>query len=195
MPFDDVHLAVQAAGDPQAFAALYDRYYPRVYSYMRYRCEDETTAEDLAAQVFERLLVTIQRYSAERGPFEAWLFAIARHAVADYYRRPRWQSWLPWEAARRQPAHEPNPEDLVIQRDLHARLRLVLPQLNDRQRDLLGLKFNSQLTNREIASLTGLTETNVAVIVYRTLQRLRDWLGEGELVLSSPWEEAEHERG
>ena len=90
-------LAVRAASDPEAFVQLYNAYFQRVYCYIYYRCEDTATAEDLTGQVFERLLAHINHYAPEKGPFEAWLFAIARNAVNDHYHRQRFP-WLPWEA-------------------------------------------------------------------------------------------------
>lgn len=45
--------------------------------------------------------------------------------------------------------------------------------LSDRERDLIALKFAAGLTNRRIAELTGLSENNVGVILYRAVQRLR----------------------
>ena len=75
-------LAVEAACTPEAFAELYQRYYTRVYNYMRYRSDDPATAEDLTAQLFERLLERIGDYDPQRGPFGAWVFAIARNLVA-----------------------------------------------------------------------------------------------------------------
>ena len=45
--------------------------------------------------------------------------------------------------------------------------------LSERERDVMGLKFGAQLTNRRIAALTGLSESNVGVIVYRAAGRIR----------------------
>ncbi len=49
-------LAIQAAADAQAFIQLYDCYFERVYTYLRYRIDDRQDVEDVCAQVFERLL-------------------------------------------------------------------------------------------------------------------------------------------
>ncbi len=45
--------------------------------------------------------------------------------------------------------------------------------LKERERDLIGLKFAGGLTNRRIAELTGLSESNVGIILYRTIRKLR----------------------
>ena len=48
-----------------------------------------------------------------------------------------------------------------------------MSRLSHRERDLIGLKFAGGLTNRRIAALTGLSESNVGVILYRAVRRLR----------------------
>ena len=58
-------------------------------------------------------------------------------------------------------------------REERDRLLAALARLPARERDLIGLKFAAGLTNRRIADLTGLTESNVGVILYRTIRRLR----------------------
>ena len=83
---DQPSLAVRAGYDAEAFAELYDHFYGRVYSYIRYRCDDDLTVEDLTAQVFESLLRSITRYCPDQGPFEPWLFGLVRHVVSGHLR-------------------------------------------------------------------------------------------------------------
>jgi RNA polymerase sigma factor (sigma-70 family) len=180
MTADDDRLAAQATGDPQAFAALFDRFYPRVYAYMRYRFDDSTIAEDLAAQTFERLLSSLPRYDPSRAPFAAWLFAIGRHLAGDQLRVQKRRAWLPWDKIHEHRDPAPGPETLVEQRELSARLAAILPHLDARERDLLGLKFSAGLKNTEIASLTGMSASHVGVVLYRAVSRLRVWLEEAD---------------
>jgi RNA polymerase sigma factor (sigma-70 family) len=168
-------LAVRAANDPEAFVALYNAYFKRVYSYTFYRCGDGPTAEDLTGRVFERLLVYISRYSPQKGPFEAWLFALARNVVNDHYRRQRFP-WLPWEAFRQQPDREPSPEEQSVQREAMDELKLALQRLDRRSLDLVSLKFFARLTNRQIAGIVHMSESSVGVALFRAVGRLRKWL-------------------
>ena len=56
------------------------------------------------------------------------------------------------------------------------RLRALLARLPERDRELIALKYGSGTTNRAIAKLTGLSESNVGTIVHRVVQTLRrDW--------------------
>lgn len=174
MNIADERLVEQALrGDPEGFTALYDRYNEAVFNYMRYRCDDPAAAEDLTDLVFERVLKALSRFDEQKGPFTAWLFGIARHAVIDWRRRQRLIAWLPWEAFLRRPAVGPQPHEVVERREDRRELAEALRQLSDRERDVLGLKFNARLTNRQIAAITGLGENQVAVILYRAIRRLR----------------------
>lgn len=182
------------ANDRERLADLYDRTFARVYNAIRYRVDDDCAAEDLTVQVYERALASLARYQPEAGPLDGWLFGIARHVAADYLRRRRFTAWLPWESFLRRPCPDPPPEEAVLRRELEASLAGALKSLKDRERDLLGLKYGAGLTNRAIAGLTGLSEQNVALIVFRVLTRLRALLGNEALGASLPLDEEEVER-
>jgi len=170
---NELALVAHATAEPAAFAAIYDHYFPRVYNYVRYRVRDAETADDLTAQAFERALVSIGSYRPERAPFAAWLFAIARNAVNDHLRAKRRRRWLSLEVLRGRPGNEPQPEEVAIHNETRAELLAAVARLSEREQDLIALKFAAGLTNRRIAELTGLSESNVGVILYRAMQRLR----------------------
>jgi RNA polymerase sigma-70 factor (TIGR02952 family) len=166
-------LVARATAEPAAFAAIYDHYFPCVYNYVRYRVRDADTADDLTAQIFERTLISIGSYRPEQAPFAAWLFAIARNAVNDYLRAQRRHRWLSLEALRDRASADPQPEEVAMHHETHAEVLAATSRLSDREQDLIALKFAAGLTNRRIAELTGLSESNVGVILYRTVRRLR----------------------
>lgn len=158
---------------PQDIALVYDRFFPRVYNYVRYRVGDRQTADDLTAEVFMRVLAKLDRYQPARGPFDAWLFAVARNAVNDHFRSLRWRSWLSLDLLGERPGREPSVEEALIDDEGRRRLSAALGRLEGRERDLLALKFAAGLTNRAIAAMAGLGESNVGVIVHRAVKKLQ----------------------
>lgn len=170
---DELALVARASAEPAAFAAIYDHYFPRVYNYVRYRVADAQEADDLTAQIFERALVHIGGYCPERAPFAVWLFAIARNAVSDHLRAQRRRRWLSLEALRDRTSADPQPEESVTRDETRAELLGAVARLSDRERDLIALKFAVGLTNRRISEISGLSESNVGVILYRAVGRLR----------------------
>jgi RNA polymerase sigma-70 factor (ECF subfamily) len=164
-----------------SFSTLYEQYLEKVFTYCQYRCDSARTAEDLAEQVFERVLRCLPNYDSAQAPFAAWLFAIARHVVTDWQRRQYVRSFLPWERFLRHPSREAGPEQAAVENEERRELHRALAQLSARERDLLGLRYASRLTNREIAALTGFGESKVAVTIFRAIKKLRTVLEESEV--------------
>ncbi len=146
---------------------------PRVLSYFRFRVGDLATAEDLTSSTFEKAWRARHRYRRDLAAFSTWLMTIARNVAVDHYRQRR--DFVPLEAAADLPAGE-NPEQEAERRSDVAQLVRLLERLPERERELLALKYGADLTNRAIARLTGLSESNVGTILHRTIQGLReDW--------------------
>lgn len=178
---DEGTVVRRARTEPAAFATLYDHYAPRIYTYMRYRVDDVPTAEDLTAEAFEQALIKLPNYRPERAPFSAWLFGIAHHVVSHHYRAQNGHRWLPLDAAADHASDTMPPEYAAIQEEAQHRLMAAVAGLDNRERDLLALKFAGGLNNRQIAEITGLSESNVGVILHRSIKQLRDMLKEEEI--------------
>jgi RNA polymerase sigma factor (sigma-70 family) len=170
---NEAALVARAMAEPAAFSAIYDHYFPRVYNYVRYRVQDAEAADELTAEVFEAIWGKFGSYRPERAPFAAWLFAIARNAINDHLRALSRHPWLSLETLRDKPSLEPQPEQVAIHHETRAELLAALARLSERERDFIALKFAAGLTNRSIAQLTGQSEDNVGVILYRAMRRLQ----------------------
>lgn len=173
-------LVDRAQREPHAFGAIYDHYFPQVFTYMRYRVRDAHVADDLTAQVFERALSRLKSYHAARAPFGAWLFGIARHVIENYRRAQRYRAWLPFDSLADQAGSDEGPAEVAARHEEQERLLAAVARLSDRERDIIGLKFAARLTNRRIAEISGLSESNVAVILFRAMQKLRADLSPAE---------------
>jgi RNA polymerase sigma-70 factor (ECF subfamily) len=80
-----------------------------------------------------------------------------------------------------QTAAEEDVENSVLQGQDKERLRMAILALPEREQDLIAMKYGADLTNREIAKITGLSETNVGSILHRTVNKLREkWDGTDE---------------
>ena len=173
-------LAARVQANPAAFAEIYDRHFARVYAYVRYRVPNAHVADDITSLAFSRALERIASFDAERGSLSVWLMAIARNAVNDWLRAEKRHPLLALDADQERPSGEPHPEERILRRERRQTLLRAMARLEERQRDLIGLKFAAGLGNRRIAELTGLSESNVGVILYRTVRKLRRLLDEEE---------------
>jgi len=155
------------------FSGLYNEYYPKIYKYTLYRVGDHDTAEDLVSEVFEKVLVKYYSYNPEKGKFSTWLFAIANHTIINYHNKNnRHSEFVDIEIME----SNYQLEDLIIERESKELLLQALICLNERQRNVIALKFGAYMNNREIARMLNLTESNVGTILYRSLKQLRDIL-------------------
>jgi RNA polymerase sigma-70 factor (ECF subfamily) len=155
--------------------AVYREEMARIFNYFRYRGLDRATAEDLTSATFEKAWRARDRYRRDRAAVSTWLLAIARNVAIDHFRRPRPEVPLVEGAAR----DEETPETAVLREAQSGRLRSLLASLPERERELLALKYGADATNRAIATLTGLSESNVGTILHRTVVSLRSRWDEG----------------
>jgi RNA polymerase sigma-70 factor (ECF subfamily) len=141
----------------------------RVYAYIAYRIGDGPDAEDLTSETFERAVRYRKSYDPRKGEPVAWLLGIAKRCVDG--RRPRLE--LASESAD-EPSSS-NLEDEVVRRLTVARAVAVL---DERDRELIALRYGADLTARQIAELLGARTNAIEVALHRALGRLRATFGD-----------------
>ncbi|MEX1196147.1 MAG: sigma-70 family RNA polymerase sigma factor [Dehalococcoidia bacterium] len=172
-------LLVDAArtGDERALSELYQTYFPRVYRYILARTGNTYDAEDLAEEVFMRVLEAIDRFQWREAPFSAWLFRIAHNAVISQRRK---------ETARGRsspltdglPIGTAGPEELVESRLVLNEVLKAAQRLPDAQRQVIALRFSAGLSVAETARAMGKGEGNVKVIQHKAIAKLREMMGQ-----------------
>jgi RNA polymerase sigma-70 factor (ECF subfamily) len=143
---------------------------PRVYNFFRYRFGNEALAEDLTSQTFEKAWIARRRYRRDLAGFGTWLFRIARNVGVDHLRSQRLH--LPLEAAE-EVAAPGTPEERNARASDIERLVTLIEALPAREQELVALKYGAEATNRAIAKLTGISESNVGTILHRVVATLR----------------------
>lgn len=164
-PDEERTLIEAAQRDPARFAAVYEAHFARVYAYVVRRVRDRHEAEDVTSEVFHDALLNLGRFEWRGVPFAAWLFRIARNAIAD-----RWQ-----RAARERgtPAPEPAVEPVLPADEERARLYRLVRELPADQRLVIEMRFAQERSIREIAERLGRTEGAVKQLQFRAVQSLR----------------------
>ncbi len=150
------------------FRALYREQLGPVLSYARYRL-GAPDADDVAAEVFTRAWAARASYDAGHGPPVAWLWAIARNAVID---RLRCRRPAPADLPPDLP-DEHDPPDEIARRDEWRRLGAAIARLAELDQEIIALRFGAGHTNRAIAAMLDLSESNVAQRLRRALRKLR----------------------
>ena len=158
--------------DARALGQIHDRYYPEIYRYALYRTSDQGTAEDIAGEVFLRLLDALHAGRAPQTTLRGWLFGVASHLAADHFRRA---PTLPLEEtlmSGASPAAEA--EDRLRREQVNAAVRQLTPE----QQEVLALRFQSDLSVEATAEATGKSVTAVKSLQFSALESLRQALGQ-----------------
>jgi RNA polymerase sigma-70 factor (ECF subfamily) len=166
----------EASNSVNDFSQIYDGYYSRIYNYIRLHIVNPSIADDLTSQTFERVCAKLHTYCKDKGSISAWLYKIAQNIVWDYLRANKKHTIVSLEAVYDISDNSSEFEDDICIREIKKNLLEALSNLNEKDRDLIILKFWSDMTNREIAEFTGLTESNVGVKIFRALRKLKSVL-------------------
>lgn len=160
---------------PSEFEEVYGQHLASVWRYVRARIPRHADAEDVTSEVFARAVRAWSRYGERRGPVAAWLLGIARHVVADWWRRQgREASWERIETrgtALAEPASEP--EAAAVARAERDELQRHLEALTEKERDALSLRFGAGLKAAEVGAALDVSETAARMLVYRAVSKLR----------------------
>ena len=140
----------------------------RVYAYAAYRLGDGPDAEDVTSETFERALRYRKSYDPRKGEPVAWLLGIAKRVVDG--------GWSTTEYATEdlESVDTTDLEEETIRRLTIAR---AVGALDERDRELIALRYGADLTARQIAELLGARTNAIEVALHRALGRLRTILG------------------
>jgi RNA polymerase sigma-70 factor (ECF subfamily) len=162
--------------DSQVIGAVYDRYYPDVFRYVRYRIGDEHAAEDIASDVFVRLLEASQKGRGPQTNLKAWLLGTASHIVTDHhrrnYRRPTDELTENMLDPLALPVEEFN------HREQSRAVRSALKELTPEQQHVLALRFGEGYSIEETAAVMQKNVNAVKALQFRALASLQRGIGE-----------------
>jgi RNA polymerase sigma-70 factor (ECF subfamily) len=171
-PASDAGTAIRHS--TEVFAELYEQYMPMVFRFFSYRVGEIHLAEDLTSAVFEKALTRFESYKADRASFATWLFSIARNTLIDHFRVSGRRKTLPIDEMPMTSNGGNSPENGVIHKEELKQLQVCLAKLSPQEQEIISLKFGGEMTNRQIAKMLGLSESNVGTIIYRSVKKLRD---------------------
>jgi RNA polymerase sigma-70 factor (ECF subfamily) len=162
--------------DPQTIGVIYDQYFPEVYRYVRYRFNDDSIAEDIASDVFVRLLEAVKKGQGPQSNLKGWLIATASNVVNDQLRR---QYRRPTEAlSDSMPDHESSVTAQVDLREQSRTVQLAYAQLTAEQQHVLALRFGMGYSLEETASYLKKNANAIKALQFRALAALQRQMGE-----------------
>ena len=152
-----------------------ERYEQPLVRYARHLTGSLETAQDVVQDTFLKLC------SAERAKVDArlgpWLYTVCRNRALDVSRKERREMPLTEGASERVPAAGCLPSDAAERDERNSRVMKAIGALTGNQQEVIRLKFQSDLSYREISEVTGLSVSNVGYLLHMGLKQLRQQLG------------------
>ena len=135
-------------GDQLAFAELYERRQPAIYRYALHMSGSQAAGEEIAHEVFVRLMGTRAGFDERRGSLEAYLYGVARNLVHALRRTGRVEEL-------KDQAVEQDVVGGLIKREMVAALYAAMDTLPERYRDVIVMCDLEERSYEQAARLLG----------------------------------------
>jgi len=180
-PNDKDLIAEVLEGNTESFEPLVVKYQARIFSLARRYARREDEVEDIVQTVFLKAFSKLSSYRAD-APFEHWLMRTATYTCYDFLRKhQRNREWNASDLSEEENDWFENiGAESTKQIDRAAASTLInklLDGLNSEDRHIITLLELERQTIKEIAKLTGLSESNVKVKAHRAREKMRNTLG------------------
>lgn len=149
-------------GNEEAFEQLVSRHKSKIFTTIYLIVKDNYIAEDLLQETFIKVINTIKggRYN-EEGKFLPWILRIAHNLAIDHFRKEKRYPTIIMEDGNSVfntlEFAEDSVESIQIQKDTHARLRKLIQELPEAQKEVLIMRHYMQMSFQEIAETTGVS--------------------------------------
>ncbi len=154
----------------KCFQLLYERYARKIYSKCLTMLQDPALAEDATQEIFTKIFLNISRFGG-RSRFSTWVYSVTYNYCIDYIRKGKRQKELFVE----EPGRLPDYPDEVLDRALFemevAKLKKVLSELSGSDRAILLMKYQDELSIKDIASMLEKTDSAVKMQIKRAKER------------------------
>lgn len=145
---------------------VYQRYFNKVFGYVIKKVSCRADAEDIASEVFLKLLSRPEGFHPDQKGASTYVFRTMQTTLTDYYRNHR-ITFEPLDEMEEKIAHGEDCDELLTALDS------VLSTLPEREQSIVVLHYYYGLTHREIADRMKLSYTNVRQLCHTALQKLR----------------------
>jgi RNA polymerase sigma-70 factor (ECF subfamily) len=160
--------------DPDAYGQFYDLYVKRIYRFIFFKVNSVSDTQDITSEVFLKVWQYLKE-GKEVKNLNAFVYLIARNSVVDFFRaRQRQAENLQTDGL---PEVADKNQDLlgrqILESDLNSTLK-GLNNLKDEYREIIVLRFLDELSISEIAEVLNKSKGSVRILLHRALKALKD---------------------
>ncbi|MET3291160.1 UNVERIFIED_CONTAM: RNA polymerase sigma-70 factor (ECF subfamily) [Brevibacillus sp. OAP136] len=156
----------------QQVMLLYEAHHRDVYHFLLYFTGNRNDAEDLTQEVFIRVMKSWERFDY-RSDQKTWLFAIAKYAAIDHYRKKKVQSFFSANWLLRLATTEGLPEKEIESKEEEQELARAIQSLSSHYRMVVILRGIKGYSVKETAEILECSESQVKVSLHRALKKLQ----------------------
>ncbi|MCK8491509.1 MULTISPECIES: RNA polymerase sigma factor [Spirosoma] len=161
------------------FERLYERYCDKVYRKCLSFTKDSQQAEDLTHDIFLKLVIKIGSFK-EQSRFSTWLYSITYNYCTDHVRAPHRRSEIYMDEGWERLEVDNSDDGLAELAELEAQqLKKAMEHLDPTEQSLLLMKYQDDVSIRELADMHGTTESAIKMRLKRTRDKLRKYYLEG----------------
>ena len=154
------------------FEAAYESHAKSIYRFLFWRTKDQQLAEDLTSTTFEKAWTS--RASFHGGSVKSWLYRIARNTLIDHWRKKK--ELFVEDTDILQEDVRPGAGELLDVKLQVQDLKKALDKLPGDMHSVVTMRFIEGLSCRQVAKRLSLSESNVRVLQYRALKKLKEYL-------------------
>jgi RNA polymerase sigma-70 factor (ECF subfamily) len=180
---EEKELVRQAQRNPDAFARLYDQYYPRIFGYILRRSANLEAAQDITSETFLKALARLWQFRWRNVSFSSWLYKIATNEINQYFRKAEYRKSVSLEELQEHgfelaSTSDPEGELLEAQDELKQyqdflEIQERIVQLPAKYQEVIALRFFEKKQIKEIAEILGKREGTIKSLLHRAIERLR----------------------
>ena len=152
---------------------IYIEFKDKVARYVRGKIGNEHDSEDVVSDVFVKVFNGLSDFDENKASLSTWIFTITRNAVIDYFRASKQFCELPEELCS-----EDDTEQNLINTEMLERLASALERLNERERDIIILRYYSGRTLKDIAEAMGISYSYTKLLHSNALKALKKYIDE-----------------
>jgi RNA polymerase sigma-70 factor, ECF subfamily len=173
---DEALMKAIAAGDQCAMRTLYARHNVRLYHFIVRMVADAGRAEDLVSEVFIDVWRHADRFEG-RSQVSTWILSIARFKTLSALHRRRDTPTDEIDMELIEDSAD-TPEEVILNRDRSAQLRICLAQMSRDHREILDLVYYQEKSVEEVAEVVHMPKSTVKTRMFYARKRLAQLLSE-----------------
>lgn len=165
----------QPANDPQWLKRCFLQNEAPLIRYTKHLVRNMEIAQEIVQDSFLKLWQ--QKQSELEGRETPWLFTTCRNSGYDWLRKKKHTVSTDAEVSLEVADTSLNADEIMLLHDDTARLHYLINKLSDQQREILLMKFESNMSYKEISEITGLSISHIGVLIHNVVTKLRENMG------------------